>query len=377
MSYSLSTLWYERNRFLPGVLAVAFSAVLIALQCGLLMGLFSITSIPIDHTRAHIWIGAPDTLSVDVNRPIPESYMTRLASQPEVDASTCEVFILNFCQWIKPTGGAELCIVQGSRLEKQRMGYVEELTDNLRDLLTEPNSIVVDQAELGRLGIGGVGDTGEINGHQVRIVGLVKGLKSIAGPYVYCSIDTARCLTSTPGKPMSNHASYILARCYNPADAPAVVARLKGYPNMSAFTSDEFSLRSRMHWLLKTKAGIAMGYAALLGLLVGAVVTSQSLYAATAAAMREYAVLQAMGIPRWRMAASVMSQSCWVGVAGVLLAFPTVFALAEVADTMGAKVILRWWVLVGAGGVTLIMAIFSGLAALRSLRLVEPAVLLR
>jgi len=39
MSYSLATLWHERQRFLPGVLAVAFSALLIALQIGLLLGL--------------------------------------------------------------------------------------------------------------------------------------------------------------------------------------------------------------------------------------------------------------------------------------------------------------------------------------------------
>ena len=84
MSYSLTTLWYERHRFLPGILAVSFSAVLIALQCGLLLGLFSITSIPIDHTRADIWVGAPQVLSVDVSRWIPETYMARVASQPEM-----------------------------------------------------------------------------------------------------------------------------------------------------------------------------------------------------------------------------------------------------------------------------------------------------
>ena len=38
MSYSLATLWYERQRYLPGVLAVGFSALLIVLQFGLLKG---------------------------------------------------------------------------------------------------------------------------------------------------------------------------------------------------------------------------------------------------------------------------------------------------------------------------------------------------
>jgi putative ABC transport system permease protein len=51
--------------------------------------------------------------------------------------------------------------------------------------------------------------------------------------------------------------------------------------------------------------------------------------------------------------------------------------LAQGADLMGAKVLLYWWVLLIAVSVTLVMALLSGLIALRSLRLVEPAVLLR
>ena len=50
MRYSLATLWYEREGFLPGVMAVAFSGLLILFQGGLLVGQFSLTSNPIDHT---------------------------------------------------------------------------------------------------------------------------------------------------------------------------------------------------------------------------------------------------------------------------------------------------------------------------------------
>jgi putative ABC transport system permease protein len=146
---------------------------------------------------------------------------------------------------------------------------------------------------------------------------------------------------------------------------------------MSSFTSDQFSFRSRMHWLTKTKGGIALGYAAMLGLLVGGVVTSQTLYAATAASLREYAVLRALGIPRWRMAVMVLSQSFWVGIAGVCLAIPAAFALAQGAEALGARVMLPPWLLLLAVTVTMTMAMLSGLAALRSLRLIEPAVLLR
>jgi putative ABC transport system permease protein len=372
MSYALATLWYERQRFLPGVLAVAFSALLIALQCGLLLGLFSITSIPIDHTDADIWMGAPEVLSVDLGRPVRESYLARLACQPEV--ARCEIYLQGFAYWSKPDGGTELCMVIGSRLADDALGRVRELTPELRERLTEPGTIVVDESDLGRLGIGGIGAVAEISGHRVRVVGLTRGLKSLAGPYVFCSINTARDRLRL----LPDQTTYVLARCHRRADAPAVVSRLRReYSNLSAFTSDEFSFRSRMHWLLKTKAGIALGYAAALGLLVGAVVTSQTLYAATAASLREFAVLRALGIPRWRMAGLVVSQSFWVGIIGVGLALPAVHGLAELADRLGVHVDLPLWLQGGAAVVTLVMALLSGLLALRSLRLVEPAVLLR
>jgi putative ABC transport system permease protein len=208
----------------------------------------------------------------------------------------------------------------------------------------------------------------------VRVVGTVRGLKSLAGPYIFCSVRTAR-----PRLRLSeDQTTYLLAKCKRKEDAPKVVERLRRYPSkISAFTSEEFSLRSRMHWLTKTKAGIALGCAAALGLLVGAVVTSQTLYAATAASLREYAVLRALGIPRWRMAMTVLAQSFWVGIAGISLALPAVLGLAHVGDELGAKVLLPAWLLAGSAAVTMAMALVSGLFALRSLRQVEPVALLR
>jgi putative ABC transport system permease protein len=371
MSYALAILWHERSRYLPGVLAVAFSALLIALQCGLLLGLFSITSIPIDNTTADVWVGAPSVLSVDLGRPIREDYFARVAVLPEVERT--EFYYQGFAYWSKPDGGTELCMVIGCGLEPDSLGRVKELTPELCLALTEDETVVVDESDLSRLGIKGVGATAEISGRRVRVVGLTKGLKSLAGPYVFCNRTTAHeRLRMLPGQ-----TTYVLAKCHHRADAPKVVQKLHEYENISAFTSDDFSFRSRMHWLTKTKAGIALGYAAALGLLVGAVVTYQTLSAATKASLREYAVLRALGIPRWRMGMMVMSQSFWVGVVGVCLALPAVYGSAYLADWLGVRVELPWWLLASAAGVTMFMAVSSGLLALRALRSVEPVALLR
>ncbi len=374
MSYSLATLWHDRQRFLPGVLAVAFSALLIALQFGLLLGIFAITSIPIDHTRADVWMGAPEVLSVDLGQTIRGSYVARLARQPEVVQA--EPYLQGFSYWSKPVGGRELCMVIGSRLGPDSLGTVNELGAETRARLAEPGTIVVDASDLDRLGIEGVGATAEISSHRVRVVGLTKGLKSLAGPYVFCSMATARELMGRGVQP--DQITYVLAKCKSPQDAERVAARMsKEYKDVSTFTASEFSVRSRLHWLLKTKAGIALGYAAILGLLVGAIVTSQTLYAATIASLREFAVLRALGIPRWRIAGLVLAQSFWVGVFGVALGWVASHAARTIATEIGASVDLPWWLQLGSTGITLLMAMLSGLLALRSLRLVEPATLLR
>ncbi len=371
MSYALATIWYERQRFLPAVLAVAFSCLLIALQVGLLVGLFSVTSIPIDNSSADLWVTHPEVAAVDLGRPIPEAWQSYLNIS---GIERIEPYLQAFCYWDKPTGGMELCLVIGTRLGPDAFGPIRQLTTSHRTKLAEIGAVVVDRGEFGRLGITKVGQTAEINGKRVRVVGTVTGLRSLAGPYVFCSVETARTLI----RPPADQVTFLLGKTSNRAEASKIADRLHGFPKkFTAYTAEDFSFRSRWHWLTKTKAGIALGLAACLGLLVGAVVTSQTLYSATAASLKEYAVLRALGIPRWRMSGMVLLQAFWVGIAGIAVAVPAILGMAYFGNEVGAKIILAWWIWTGAISVTLAMALLSGLLALRSLQMVEPVTLLR
>lgn len=374
LPYSLVLIGRERGRYLPAILAVAFCAQLNILQWGILFGTLSVLSMPIDRSQADVWVASRDVLSLELAHPIPEVWEARVASQPEVERT--ETYLFSFGYWHKPTGGSEVCCVIGSHLGEGALGALADLTPAMRMRLTEPGAVVVDASELERLGIHGVGDVAEVYGHRVSVVGLLHGFKSVSGPYVFCSRRTARMILPLfQEKP--HETMYLLARCCDPGEASALVERLRRYPNLSAFTRDEFSLRTRVYWLTQTNAGIGMGCTAGLALLVGLVVTSQTLYAATAASLREYAVLRALGIARWRMAAMVLAQSFWVGIFGIALAMPVVFTLAAAGNFAGARVLLPPWLFVGGNVLTMAMALISGLAALRSLRLVEPITLLR
>src|SRR5205814_2934519 len=91
MSYALKILLREWLRYLPAVGAVTFSALLIAIQCGLLFGLLLYSSLPIDNASAEIWVTTPDAKSLSLAHPIPETWLLRVAAQPEV--SKAEVFL--------------------------------------------------------------------------------------------------------------------------------------------------------------------------------------------------------------------------------------------------------------------------------------------
>jgi putative ABC transport system permease protein len=374
MSYSLTTIWHERNRFLPAVLAVAFSAVLIAVQGGLVIGLLAMMSLPIDKSNATVWVGYPNVRSVDLGRPIPERWITRVLEQPEVERA--ELAMIGFSLWTRVATAQnpatpEVCTIVGSSLEPDSLAAVEGLREvpGLLAKLHEPFTVAVDESELGRLNIKGVGDDADILGVRVKVVGLVSGYKSLGGPYVFCSNPNARVLL----KYFPGEATYVVAKCKSLEDSQRVVRRLEGYSQITGFTAEDFSWRSRMHWLTTTKAGIAVGFTALLGLLVGAVVTSQTLYAATAASLREYSTLRAMGIPRWRLQLSVMEQSFWVGLFGILVAAPITVLLVEGANYMGTQVLMHPVVIGVAILITMAMALASGLAALRSFQGVDPA----
>jgi putative ABC transport system permease protein len=392
--YTFSILWHERGRFLPGVLAVAFSALLIVVQSGMLLGVFSIMSIPVDHAAREfkggdgvdVWVGHPAVLSVDLGQPIPEAWALRLARQPEIER--VEVSVLAFASWSRPydqverwkqrhgleqrdrvAGGAEACTLIGTRLTDSAVGVVKELRDrpDLRVRLQETGAIAVDESEKERLGLTRIGDVALVNGQPVHLIGWVRGVKAIGGPFVFCSLATARVLL----RMQPDQATFLLGQCHDSKEAVALATRLKReWQDVSIFTSAELSFQTRWHWLTKTRVGIAMGITAVLGLVVGAVITSQTLYGATAALRGQFATLVAMGIPRRRIFGLVLSISFWVGMAGLTVALPITFALQMGLEwSEKAKLPLPAWLVLPAAGITLLMALLSGAFSLRALDL--------
>ena len=376
MLYAVLMLWNERWKFMPAILAVAVSAVLVSIQFGLLAGTLSFTSQVIDRSSADIWIGCKDVPSIDAAMPVPESWRARFGGLPAVSAN--ESLLYGFAACSLDAGGTAICCVVGSALGGAATGRVAGLTPENAARLAAPLTVVVDEGDLVRLGLTtGVGESIKVTQCRLRVVGTTRGYKSIGGPFVFCSRATARrLLPMYAGSP--GDASFWLVRCRDEASVPEVVRTLRErYDDMAVITRDEFSASTQRYWLTRSKAGIAMGFTAFLALLVSLVITSQTLYSATMASIKQFATLAALGFSRWKLGQLVLYQAFLVGLFGLMLALPLDFGAARLVGLIGGKVLLPGWLIVGTIIMTMVTAIQAGLWALKSLRHIEPISLLR
>ncbi|MFO0880066.1 MAG: ABC transporter permease [Gemmataceae bacterium] len=376
LPYSVKIVLREPGRFLPAVLAIAFSAVLVSMQSGMLLGFLQTSSRPVDRVGADLWIGSRDMPALGFSHPIETTWYGRIASQPEV--AEVEPYLYGITMWHRDDGGLEQCYVVGTRLGEDSIGRLVDLTQSQRAQLARVGAVGLYDPDRKLLGIrGGEGTIGEISGVRVEIAALIQGPTKAAGlmPGLICSLRTAHRLLPSL---RSDQATYLIARCHDPADAERVARRLRArYPDMAAYTRAEMALRTQQYWLTKTRAGLVLAFSAILGLLVGAVITSQTFYSATAAAWREFSVLRALGIPARHVVGLLLIQALLVGALGILAAWPFTLLLVEIGIRYNVQAVLPLWLVAAVAVVTLGTAMLAGLVALRSLQLVEPGALLR
>ena len=375
--YSLRMLWRDRRRFLPALLAIGLSAILISVQLGLVLGLVRCTSSPIDHCPADVWVISADAPSLYQSFLFPTAWQARLDRQPEVKRS--EPYPTSVGRWRRPgRGETDSCILVGLSLDDDSPSALAVLTPQLRAALAEPGAVVVDAWDMGTLSLTGAPyEAGEVNGRPARVVGVLHGFHGFSFAYVFCSQETFRQLAPQAAEHPELTAC-LVARCHDPKDADRVVARLRrDYPDMGVYSSRELSFKVKSYWLLRSRGGMVLICTMVLALLVGLAVTSETLYAAVLAQSKELAVLDALGIPQQRVVHLVLSQSVWLGVGGLLMALPCAVALARAALGAHTQVILSAPVVGLTCALTLGMSVLAGSFSLWPVRHLDPAKLLR
>ncbi len=375
VSLARATLRHDWRGFLPAILSVAFSGVLILVQLSLLLGMFGTTTTLVDRSGAQLWIGSNNTPSFDQARDIPLRTVALVWSNPAVTA--VQTLLVRAADWRAADGTRVGISLVGFTPRADGLVLPAAISAAQRAALLTPNAVLADQADLAKLHVG-AGQSGEIAGHRVRVAGVLHGFRNIGNPYVFASQATARRLTAASAEPAST--TYILARLHAAADAAAVRATLAAglrHPHYQVWTAHDLSLTTQRYWLTESGVGAGFAFSVLLGLVVGLVITSQTLRAAVIANLKEYATFRALGVPSAKLFRVVLEQAFWVGMLGAALTGLITLGAAWIARLYHVPMIFHGWEIGGTFAFVMFVALASGLAALRELYRLEPALLLR
>ena len=383
VSLARASLRYEWRRYLPAIFAVAFSGLLVLVQAALMMGMFATTAVYIDKTDADLWIGSPGTQSIDQGQPIDDDIEAFLHMHPDV--MQVEAFQWGFGEWRQPGQGKISVFLIGVQTRDGSLVMKEALTPQLKALLKEPNTILIDEADRQKLGVKvgadintPINNSAEINGIRVKIVGLTSGLKALGGVNVVTSLSTARALDNNLKH--SDKVAYFVAKLRDPTTAERVKKELTPKGDLKRFevwTKAEFSELSTLFWLFESGAGIGFLFSTVIAMVVGAVITSQTLMAAVAAAIKEYATLRALGVRFAKLRAVVLEQSLWIGLIGLGISLVMSFTLIWLARINYVPVSMNLILIAFSALSVMAVALGSGLLALRQLKKADPAALLR
>ena len=373
VSIARSGLRHDWRRYLAAVLAVTFSGLLVVVQLALLLGMFATVSVAIDRSGADIWIGSRNAPSVDLGRPLPYGTDARAWAHDGVERVERYVMVLGDLR--RSDGATMTVIINGIDTAPNGLAFAGMLSAEQRELLRHPHAVLIDPADLGKLQAS-VGDIVEINGKRAQIAGVVEGLRAIGGVNALASYATFRTLAPDA----AHQTTYHLVRVRSDASVAGVAADIADtapVPRYSVWTARDFSVQSQTYWLLESGAGIGSGFASLLAMLVGLVITSQTLSGAILASIREFAALRALGVSHASLRAVVIEQALWVGIAGLIVTALLTAAIAWFGQAARVAMSYPWWMLLCASLALMAIAVMSGLLALRPLLRAEPALLLR
>lgn len=370
------TLIYEWRRFLPATLAVAFSGLLLLMQSALIFGIFNSASVYIRASHGDLWVGYPGTQSIELGRPI--SKEAEMLLRMDANVAQVEPFQWLDGDWRGPASrGAVSVFISGIDPRLDGMMFATALSGELRQRLLEPGGVIVDRADLDKLGLD-VGASATINRQRVHIVGVASGLRALGGVNIVTSLATARRLDRDVA--VSGKLAYYVLRLHDPASAEATRLRLNSAGSSKHFavwSRDQFAQRAVHYWMFETGAGLGFIFLAAVIFLVGAVITSQTLMSAVAGSVREYATLYALGVSFQRLRNVVLEQASWVGALGLLICGALSALIIMLARQQDVPVDLDALTLFACGVLVMSIALVSGLMAVRVLRHADPATLLR
>jgi putative ABC transport system permease protein len=364
-------------RLFVALLGIAFAVLLIMMQLGFRQALFESAVRFHERFDYDIALFSPD--SVFIVRP--ESFSIRRVYQAIADPgieSVTPVYIFP-AVWKNPWGD--------SRRSLNAVGFDPSVPvlnapgfEESRKLLTQRDVVIFDSSS--RPEFGNVKEhltnegpvKTEINNREIEVVGLFEmGTSFGIDGTVMTSIDNWLRLFPNSNR---NNIQLGLLQVKEGEDPDVVADRLRDYlpKDVLVMTKPQFVERETNYWNRATPIGYVFAFGAIMGLVVGAIIVYQILFADVTEHLSEYATLRAIGYKNRFIAGIVLQQATILGVFGFIPGVAAswfLYGRAAAATSLPLYVTADRAIFVFV--LTLGMCAISALLAVRKVATIDPA----
>jgi putative ABC transport system permease protein len=367
----------DKVRLLVGVAGVAFAVILVFMQLGFRTAVYE------SATRYHraldydLVMVSPKTPFVGVPRAFSRRRLFQVLGFRGV-AAVSPLYIYQ-ANWKNPWNFNVRNIVAVGVDPARRSFLLPEVVSRLA-LLQRDDAILFDA--LSRPEFGPVAERVsepqplhvEVNNRRFLIAGLFSLGTSfgIDGTLITSDLNYRRMFPERP----ASHIDVGLIQLEPGTDAEALRDVLDGAleDDVLILTRDQWMDREVRYWASTTPIGFVFGFGAIMGLIVGAVIVYQILFADVSQHLREYATLKAMGYSNRFLSGVVLEEAAWLAGLGYLPGIAvTVMLYGITAEATRLPLELTVARTLGVLALTVGMCGCAALIALRKVRAADPA----
>ncbi len=374
----------DRGKFLGIILGLSFASLIMTQQPGVFVGIMTRAySFITDLGLPDIWVMDPTVQYIDDIKPMPDTYLYRVASVEGVawakplfkgtiqarlhngTFQSCNLIGLDDSTLI----GAPAVMLQGRIENLRRADGIIVNQEGAADKLANPPTTPHGPKSPLR-----VGQEIELNNNRAVVVGIAQTTRTFQSqPVIFTTYSNATLFSP----PQMNLLSFVLVKAKRGENLQVLCDRIKRLTGLIAYTKEQFEDLTVKYYLKYTAIPINFGVSVLLGFLVGAAIAGQTFYNFTLENLRYFGVLKAMGTSDRMLLFMIIFQALIVSFIGygIGVGCTALFALL----TRNSMVAFRfpWQLFVfSTVGVTLI-ASFAALLSIRKVITLEPAVVFR
>lgn len=358
----------HRAKILASGIGVAAGFFLTMAQIGMMTGWIETCTLIVDRAQVDLWVIGVKSPAFDYGSPIPRQRLYQARSVEGV--AEAHPLFMSWTIWNRPDGrkvNVELVGLDDSLVG----GPVKMLEGNLSAVLRD-KMVVVDSMYLDLLGVESVGQRFEMLGRRAEVAGISQGVRTFtASPFIFTSIEDAILYDK---RYRTDEITYVLVRCEKGADVSAVAERLRrDLPSVEVLTSAAFKRRTAEYWMIGTGIGFTVVMTAILGVIIGALVISQTLFSLLQDHRPHYATLLALGFEVKLLGLVVFFQALLLWVIGVVFGGAAFYGAALIAERSPVPLRLPADVFAALLLTLILASLAAGWWVLRKLRKIDPA----